>query len=429
MQEKLLQTSTEAEARLSWMPDKDAQFYEVYQKNKAGHAKLLGVTPNQYFYARNITRTKENTYDDNKTTIQIIPVNKTYNRGDPTEIDFDWGVDTDATEVDQDPPSSNVALHANITDVSFENTAEPSSKALDGSSSTKWAATNKKNGYLTIDLGKEKTIRRWRVEHAESGGESNDMNTTDFELLYKDKNGKWVSAKRIKDNHEAVTDVVLDKPVTASEFKLQVHDSGSSPWGAIRIYEWQMFESDVLPKTDNIMMHFVTAENNPGAHDEVTLKNVEEGQVVRLYKSLKSKKALAKKQAKKEGTMTFSNLDFGSDSGRIYYTVQDENLKESLRFSTGYLGEKLELNDLRKSIELLNEEGEFTNESAVHDLKLHVTAVEHFASQHKTDKVIKHLKGFSLLLNGQKKDEKISKKAYQLLTEETNRLIAQYQVD
>ena len=68
---------------------------------------------------------------------------------------------------------------------------------------------------MTIDIGEEKTIHRWRVEHAEYGGEASNMNTVDFELLYKNKNGEWVSAKRITDNTKAVTDIVLDQPVTA----------------------------------------------------------------------------------------------------------------------------------------------------------------------------------------------------------------------
>lgn len=429
IEEKMLRSATEAEARLSWEAQEEAQFYEVYQKNAPGDLKLLGITPNHYFYANKITRTKENAARDNKTTIQIVPINKKYDRGEPAKVDFDWGIDIDATEVDQDPPSSNVALHANITDVSFENSAEPASKALDGSSSTKWAATNKDKGYLAIDLGKAKTIRRWRVEHAESGGETKDMNTVDFELLYKDKNGDWVSAKRIRDNHDAVTDVVLDKPVTAREFKLQVHNSGSSPWGAIRIYEWQMFESDVLPKTENIMMHFVSAENNPGAQDKVTLENVKKGQIVRLYASLNSKQAIAKKEANKDGTMIFDNLDLGPESGRIYYTVQSEGLKESLRFSTGYLGEKPAMKDLKTLVELLGEKGEIADEITIHALKMHVASVTHFADEGELDKVIKQLENFHVLLKHKKREGLISEKAFQSLTQLTEKLVLQYEAD
>ncbi len=341
--EKITKTAFEAEARLSWKAEKNVLYYEVYQENADGVKTLLGVTPNDNFYTPNITRTMKNASADNITSLRVIPVNQDYVRGEAAEIAFDWGMGTDATEIESNPTSPNVALNAKVTSVSAENAAEPASKALDGTAigNSKWCATNAKSGYMTIDIGEEKTIRRWRVEHAEYGGEASNMNTVDFELLYKNKSGEWVSAKRIKDNKKAVTDVILDQPVTAREFKLQIYNSGTSPWGAIRLYEWQMFENAALPRTENIMMHFVTAENNAGAQDKVTIENVQQGQTVRLYNSLDSKDALAEMKADKNGTITFEELNFGLEAGRIYYTVQTEDERESLRFSVAYLNEKV----------------------------------------------------------------------------------------
>ena len=89
---------------------------------------------------------------------------------------------------------------------------------------------------MSIDIGREATVRRWRVEHAEYGGESAESNTLDFSLEYKDASGSWVEVKRIQDNHAAVTDILLDEPVTAQEWKLVVYDDGNSPWAAVRIY-------------------------------------------------------------------------------------------------------------------------------------------------------------------------------------------------
>ncbi|GHH97894.1 endo-beta-N-acetylglucosaminidase [Neobacillus kokaensis] len=334
---KMAKTAFEAEARLSWSGKENVLYYEVYQENADGADTLLGVTPNNYFYTPNITRTVENASNDNMTTLKVVPVNRDYVRGEAAEVTLDWGMGTDATEIEQDPTSPNVALHAKVTDVSAENDAEPAVKALDGTVISKWCAINAKTGYMTIDIGEKKTIRRWRVEHAEYGGEASDMNTVDFELLYKNDNGEWVSAKRITDNTKAVTDIVLDQPVTAREFKLQIYNSGTSPWGAIRIYEWQMFENAALSRTENIMMHFVTAVNNMGAQGQVTIDRVKKGQTVRLYKSLDVKDVLAEMTAEKDGAITFDRLDFGSpEAGRIYYTVQTMDERESLRFSVPY---------------------------------------------------------------------------------------------
>jgi endo-beta-N-acetylglucosaminidase D len=378
--EKMPKTAFEAEARLSWSEQKNILHYEVYQENADGVETLLGVTPNNYFYTPNITRTMENASADNITKLKVVPVNQDYIRGQAAVVSFDWGIGTDATEIEQNPTSPNVALKAKVTSVSAENAAEPASKALDGTAlaNSKWCATNMKTGYMTIDIGEEKTIRRWRVEHAEYGGEANNMNTVDFELLYKNKNGEWISAKRITDNTKAVTDVVLDQPVTAREFKLQIYNSGTSPWGAIRIYDWQMFESSALPRTENVMMHFVKAENNAGAQDKVTIERVKKGQTVRLYKSLDAKSILAEKTADQDGTITFEQLDFGSESGRIYYTIQQEDERESLRFSAAYLNEKVtqvirQINALPDVDQLTLDDKNRVNDCKVAYNKLHPT--------------------------------------------------------
>lgn len=426
IEEKMLKTADKAEARLSWTPKKDVLYYEVYQKNAGVDKELLGVTPNSHFYTPNITRTVDNTSVDNVTSIEVIPVNRNYLRGESTKIAFDWGMNIDATEKEQEPPSPNVALNANVTDVSSENVAEPASKALDGSSSSKWAATNKSNGYLAIDIGEQKTIKRWRVEHAEAGGETSDMNTVDFELLYKDKEGNWVSAKRITDNHDAITDIILDEPITANEFKLQIHDSGSSPWGAIRVYEWQLSESDKLPKTENIMMHFVTAENNKDATDKVVIENVKKGQIVRLYNSLKADEVLAEKSAEKDGTVSLEALNFGKEAGKIYYTVERPELNESLRYSVGYLSEDMGVADLKLSVHLSDLKGQFLDSNALNALKMHLTAVEHYANSEKTDKVIKHLTSFKTLLHYQNKNELVTEAAFEFLLTNTDKVIEQY---
>lgn len=423
IEEKIFHAADQAEARLSWTKGEDVLHYEVYQENAKGDSEFLGVTPNNHFYTPNISRTKKNATSDNITTLKVVPINETFERGKETKVDFDWGMDNDATEYDRNPPSSNVALNAEITDVSFENPAEPASKALDGSSSTKWAATNMQEGHLTIDIGEEKTIRRWRVEHAESGGEEKDMNTIDFELLYKNESGDWVSAKRITDNEDAVTDIVLEEPVTASEFKLQVHNSGASPWGAIRIYEWQLFESGELPKTENVMMHFVSAENNEGANDKVIIENVEKDQIVRLYDTLESGTPLAKKVAKENGTVTFEDLDFGDEAGRIYYTLQTPEVDESLKYSVSYLSEDLTVSDLKLSVYQWDLKRGLSDSEALRTLKMHLTAVEHYEKMGKTDKVAKHLEGFKTLLDHKMENDLITIKAFESLKTNTNKVI------
>lgn len=86
----------------------------------------------------------------------------------------------------------------------------------------------------------------------------------------------------------------------------------------------------------------------------------------------------------------------------------------------------VELKDLRESIENLHENGEIVDENTVHALTSHVTAIEHFYHQNKLDKVIKHLNGFNLLLDGLLNKEQVSDKAHQLLSQQAKKLIEQY---
>ena len=102
-------------------------------------------------------------------------------------------------------------------------------------------------------------------------------------LEYKDASGSWVEVKRIQDNHAAVTDILLDEPVTAQEWKLVVYDDGNSPWAAVRIYEWQMFETAEFPQTTPVPMQFASAVNGEGATDSVTLQHVTAGDTVKVY--------------------------------------------------------------------------------------------------------------------------------------------------
>lgn len=111
---------------------------------------------------------------------------------------------------------------------------------------------------MTIKLDQPRTIKRIRIEHAEYGGEAKDMNTIAFSVQYKSGNN-WVTVYSTTNNSSAVTDELIT-PVTAQEWRLYISNSGSSPWGAIRIYEWQMFETTERNRTDIVLMKFASAK-------------------------------------------------------------------------------------------------------------------------------------------------------------------------
>ena len=118
--------------------------------------------------------------------------------------------------------SENVCLGAEVTGRSGENSGETAAMALDGDINSKWCVPGASSGWMTIKLDKPTTISRWRVEHAEAGGEDPNSNTMTFSLQYKDAEGNWQTADNVEYNRNPVTDRVLEKPITAQEFKLQI---------------------------------------------------------------------------------------------------------------------------------------------------------------------------------------------------------------
>ncbi|CAM4293306.1 endo-beta-N-acetylglucosaminidase [Erysipelothrix aquatica] len=339
--ETLVKDAREASARLSWDAVEGTDVYEVYQVNKDGKEVLLGATPNTAFYADKITRTDANAKADDTTTIRIRTLDASNNRSDGKDITFEWGVSLDGSDENNEVAPVNVALNAQVTAVSFENDAEPASKALDGTATgnSKWAATNKKSGYMDIKLSEPQRVSRWRVEHAEYGGEANNMNTVDFSLQYKDENGQWQIAKAIKGNTKAVTDVLLDTPITAQEWKLDVTNSGTSPWGAIRIYEWQMFDGG-FTKTPMVSQYQIKADFEG---KKVTVSEVEAKATVRLYDAITATEAVLTGVANDKGVVIFEDVDFTKFGERIYVTTQNEGIEESLKNSIqNYVSRKSE---------------------------------------------------------------------------------------
>ena len=117
---------------------------------------------------------------------------------------------------------------------------------------------------MDIRLTKSRTVVRWVMDHAGAGGESvNDglMNTKDFDLYYKDADGEWKLAKEVRGNKAHVTDITLDKPITAQDWRLKVITSDNgTPWKAIRIYNWKMYET-LDTESQNIPMAKVAARS------------------------------------------------------------------------------------------------------------------------------------------------------------------------
>ena len=338
LDEILYHNAYDAEARIYWDAVDGAASYEIYKVNANGTSNLIMETPNTAFYLPTLVRD----FDEDDVTLKVVPVNANGVRGEGTELIIDWLYSNEDSEVYEPKEFENVCLGATVTGYSGQNESEPASKAIDGTSlnGSKWCVTNAETGYMDIDIGREVTVRRWRVEHAQYGGEDVLMNTVDFALEYMNASGWWVEAKRIQHNTAAVTDVLLDEPVTAQKWRLRIYDDGTSPWGGIRIYEWQMFETAEFPQTEPVSIQFAAAENGTGANDTFTLKNVPAGQTVTVYTKSGSEYNKIGEAVAESGTVTITGLNFGTqEAGRIYYTTTATGSAESIKLSASFEAE------------------------------------------------------------------------------------------
>lgn len=349
LDEILYHNAYDAEARIYWDAVDGAASYEIYKVNANGTSNLIMETPNTAFYLPTLVRD----FDEDDVTLKVVPVNANGVRGEGTELIIDWLYSNEDSEVYEPKEFENVCLGATVTRYSGQNESEPASKAIDGTSlnGSKWCVTNAETGYMDIDIGREVTVRRWRVEHAQYGGEDVLMNTVDFALEYKNASGWWVEAKRIQNNTAAVTDVLLDEPVTAQEWRLRIYDDGTSPWGGIRIYEWQMFETAEFPQTEPVSIQFAAAENGTGANDTFTLKNVPAGQTVTVYTKSGSKYNKIGEAVAESGTVTITGLNFGTqEAGRIYYTTTATGSAESIKLSASFEAENAAKSEAAKDV-------------------------------------------------------------------------------
>ena len=349
LDEILYHNAYDAEARIYWDAVDGAASYEIYKVNANGTSNLIMETPNTAFYLPTLVRD----FDEDDVTLKVVPVNANGVRGEGTELIIDWLYSNEDSEVYEPKEFENVCLGATVTGYSGQNKSEPASKAIDGTSlnGSKWCVTNAETGYMDIDIGREVTVHRWRVEHAQYGGEDVLMNTVDFALEYKNASGWWVEAKRIQNNTAAVTDVLLDEPVTAREWRLRIYDDGTSSWGGIRIYEWQMFETAEFPQTEPVSIQFAAAENGTGANDTFTLKNVPAGQTVTVYTKSGNEYNKIGEAVAESGTVSITGLNFGTqEAGRIYYTTTATGSAESIKLSASFEAENAAKSEAAKDV-------------------------------------------------------------------------------
>ncbi|MGL4913219.1 MAG: endo-beta-N-acetylglucosaminidase [Romboutsia sp.] len=334
-------------ARLTWdEAGKDVGHYEIYIEDKDGNRELVGATPSNAFYVKDIER--ELTLDS-KTTFVINPVSKTNTSSDKYEskITVEWpALETpkanfeisspiiapgesitltdkslagqsvkwiieglnkreeiqgneavvkfdkpgvySLTQIVTNPAGetvnkkedfivvskqaenglNNLALNKDTKANASVNEDEGPKYAFDGTLSKKWCASGEKGNWIEVDLGKEMTIKELRMSHAQAGGESSSMNTSEYSVEVSNDGENWRKIKDVKGNTNAVSRDDLNYEL-ARYVKVNINKSEQGSGGATRIYEIEVLGLD----TDKI----VVIDNKESLYQlNDTIKNIEE---------------------------------------------------------------------------------------------------------------------------------------------------------
>ena len=322
---QVLKNAQEAEAVVQFKGNKDADFYEVYEKD-GDSWKLLTGSSSTTIYLPKVSRSAS--AQGTTQELKVVAVGKNGVRSEAATTTFDWGMTVKDTSLPK-PLAENIVPGATVIDSTFPKTegGEGIEGMLNGtitSLSDKWSS-GQLSGSVDIRLTQPRTVVRWVMDHAGAGGESvNDglMNTKDFDLYYKDADGQWKLAKEVRGNKAHVTDITLDKPITAQDWRLNVVTSDNgTPWKAIRIYNWKMYEK-LDTESVNIPMAKVAARSLGNNKVQVGFADVPAGATITVYDNPNSQTPLATLKSEVGGDLASSPLDLTNQSGLLYYRTQ-----------------------------------------------------------------------------------------------------------
>lgn len=320
-----LKNAQEAEAVVQFTGNQDADFYEVYEKDGDNWRLLTGSSAST-IYLPKVSRSANATGRTQE--LKVVAVGKNGLRSEAATASFNWGMTVQDTTLPR-PLAENIVPGATVIGSTFPNTegGEGIEGMLNGtitSLSDKWSS-GQLSGSIDIRLTQPRRVVRWVMDHAGAGGESvNDglMNTKDFDLYYKDTDGEWKLAKEVRGNKAHVTDITLDKPITAQDWRLKVITSDNgTPWKAIRIYNWKMYET-LDTESQNIPMAKVAARSLGNHQVQLGFSDVPAGATITVYDKADSQTPIATLKTETGGDLATAPLAFDKQPNLLYYRTQ-----------------------------------------------------------------------------------------------------------
>ena len=320
-----LKNAQEAEAIVQFTGNKDADFYEVYEKDGDAWRLLTGSSATT-IYLPKVSRSASATGTSQE--LKVVAVGKNGLRSEAATTNFEWGMTVQDTSLPR-PLAENIVPGATVIGSTFPDTegGEGIEGMLNGtitSLSDKWSSAQL-SGSVDIRLTQPRRVVRWVMDHAGAGGESvNDglMNTKDFDLYYKDEAGEWKLAKAVRGNKAHVSDITLDSPITAQDWRLNVITSDNgTPWKAIRIYNWKMYET-LDTESQNIPMAKVAARVLTDNKVQLGFSEAPAGATITVYDKADSQTPIATLNTAVGGDLATEPLSFEKRPSLLYYRTQ-----------------------------------------------------------------------------------------------------------
>ncbi|MCD6632842.1 discoidin domain-containing protein [Lactococcus cremoris] len=143
------------------------------------------------------------------------------------------------TVLEQPVELTNFALNQSVKVDSYTNESESGPKAVDGKLDTKWCAVGPSKHNIRIDLGKSEKINQVLIDHAQKGGESPDMNTSDYTIELSNDNQNWTEVVNVKKNKLGETKDSF-KQTEARYVRITAIKPTQGADSAVRLYEIQV---------------------------------------------------------------------------------------------------------------------------------------------------------------------------------------------
>lgn len=236
----------------------------------------------------------------------------------------------------------NIALKSagvTATASSSVNDNENGDKAIDGViNSGKWCSKEHRP-HLTIDLMEPVTVKQYRIVncgHPEAR-ETKVWNTRHAQILASNDGEHFTLIDEVIDNREDVINRIPLNEVTARYIRLQIIEPAQTSIdgsGHTRIYAFELYDERYPEQSPKV----VTSDIQINESGHVTIKHVNKGDVISLYRALDEKTPFAVSEKATEDTdIVFEGITFGPGEDRIFVERTSGHSLPSVRTSKGVI--------------------------------------------------------------------------------------------